>query len=223
MLTEITDYDPMYVYFNLNERDLLRLMTMYRERVKQKGVDPTKESDREVDIRVQIGLTNEEGYPHEGVMDFAESGVDADTGTIQLRGLFDNSEVPMLLIPGLFVRVRVPIAKRPDMPLVAERAIGADQTGQYVLVVNKDNRVEKRSARLGQLIDGMRVMEDGVRPDDWIVINGLQRARPGGKVNPDKADMASLSASAQKSVAEVTKVKHTSSKPDVPASGSNQQ
>ena len=223
VLTEITRYDPMYVYFNLNERDLLRLMNMYRDKVKQKGIDPTKESDKEVDIRVFIGLSDEEGYPHEGVLDFGESGVDPDTGTMQLRSIFDNSEKPYILLPGLFVRVRLPIATRPDMPLVTERAIGSDQSGQYVLVVNKDNIVEKRSARLGQLIDGMRVMEEGVRPDDWIVVNGIQRARPGGKVNPEQTDMASLTVSARKAAAEVTKAERTMSKSDVPATGSKQQ
>ncbi|MFQ5936800.1 MAG: efflux RND transporter periplasmic adaptor subunit, partial [Acidiferrobacterales bacterium] len=155
VLTEITSYDPMYVYFNLNERDLLRLRALYRERVKEKGVNPAKDSDVKAEIRVHLGLADQEGYPHEGVLDFAESGVDAETGTLQLRGVFANKEVPTALLPGLFARVRLPIAKRPNMPLVTERAIGADQSGRYLLVINKENTVEKRNIKLGQLVDGL--------------------------------------------------------------------
>jgi membrane fusion protein (multidrug efflux system) len=197
VLTEITAYDPMYAYFNLNERDLLRVMAMYRERIEEKGLDPEKDTAYEAGIAVSIGLADEEGYPHEGLLDFAESGVDPETGTLQLRGSFPNPSASPVLIPGLFVRVRVPVAERPDMPLVTERAIGADQSGPYVLVVDAQGGVvEKRNVRLGQLVDGLRVIEDGLGRDQWVVVNGLQRARPGGKVDPEMTEMASLTTSA---------------------------
>ena len=214
ILTDITSYDPMYVYFNLNERDLLRVLAKYREKVKEKGLDPSKDTEAEADIKLYMGLANEEGYPHEGIFDFGESGVDPDTGTVQLRGVFENKEKPAVLVPGLFTRVRLPIANRPDMPLVTERAIGADQSGQYLLVVNQENTVEKRNIRLGQLVDGMRVIEEGLQKDDRVIVNGMQRARPGGKVDLEQIEMASLKVSAKQAVAEAAKAKHPVSESD---------
>lgn len=216
VLTEVTDFDPMYVYFNLNELDLLRVRAMYRAEVKKKGLDPAKDPDREANIKVYLGLADEEGYPHEGVLDFAESGVDPDTGTIQLRAVFNNEEVPYALIPGLFARVRLPIAKRPDMPMVTDRAINADQSGRYLLVVNSENVVEKHNVRLGRLVDGLRVIEEGLRSEDWVVVNGIQRARPGGKVGPEKTDMALLTSSALRTAANAEKAQNPASGADTP-------
>ena len=216
VLTEVTDFDPMYVYFNLNELDLLRVRAMYRAEVKKKGLDPAKDPDREANIKVYLGLADEEGYPHEGVLDFAESGVDPDTGTIQLRAVFNNEEVPYALIPGLFARVRLPIAKRPDIPLVTDRAINADQSGRYLLVVNSENVVEKHNVRLGRLVDGLRVIEEGLRSEDWVVVNGIQRARPGGKVGPEKTDMALLTSSALRTAANAEKAQNPASGADTP-------
>jgi len=196
VLTEITEFNPMYAYFNLNERDLLRLHSAYRKRVEERGLDPRVDPDRKADIKVFLGLANEEGYPHEGIADFSESGLDANTGTLQLRGVFDNPGPVTKILPGLFGRIRMPVALRADAPLVSERAIGADQSGRFVLVVNGDNVVEKRNIVQGQLDDGMRVIEDGVEPGEWVVVNGLQRARPGAKVEPQQIDMASLRVSA---------------------------
>ncbi len=221
VLTEVTDYHPMYVYFNLNELDLLRLQAMYRAEVKKKGLRVAKDRERQAtirkaDIHVFLGLADEEGYPHEGVLDFAESGVDPDTGTIQLRAVFNNEEVPYALIPGLFARVRLPIAKRPDIPLVTDRAINADQSGRYLLVVNSENVVEKHNVRLGRLVDGLRVIEEGLRSEDWVVVNGIQRARPGGKVDPEKTDMASLTSSALRTAANAEKAQSPASGADTP-------
>ena len=202
LLTTVTDFRPMYAYFNLNERDLLRAYGLYRARVKEKGIDPNEEPDRSAEIPLQLGLANEEGYPHEGVLDFAESAVDPGTGTLQLRGVFANEQSPEVLLPGLFARLRMPIQERPGALLVTERAIGADQGGRYLLVVNSEGVVEKRSIRQGQLVDGMRVIEDGLQPDERVIVTGVQRARPGAKVNPEQIDMASLSASALRAAAE---------------------
>ncbi len=218
VLTEITAFDPMYVYFNLNERDFLRVHSMYRAKAREKGINTAKVSQRKLDIRVYLGLANEDGYPHEGLLDFVESGLDSDTGTLQLRAVFQNKEVPRALNPGLFSRVRMPISKRPNMPLVTELAIGADQSGRYILVVNSENVVEKRNIRLGQLMDGMRVIEEGVGSDDRVIVNGLQRARPGGKVDPGRIDMASLTASARKAATETSRASGPSPPPDTPPS-----
>ena len=202
LLTTIKRYDPMYAYFNLNENDLLRVLAMYRERVTQKGINPDTDPSSKAEIPLFLGLANEEGYPHEGIVDFAESGVDSTTGTMQVRGVFPNSEPVKVLIPGLFARLRMPIGKDPNALLVTERAIGADQGGNYLLAVSSDNVVEKRSIRLGQLVDGLRVIEEGLQAGEQVIVKGLQRARPGGKVDPEKIDMKTLTASAIKAAAE---------------------
>jgi len=202
LLTTVTDFNPMQVYFSLNERDLLRAYELYRGRVEQKGYDPSEESDRRADIRLYMGLATEQGYPHEGTLDFAESEVDTSTGTMQLRGVFANDETPPVLLPGLFARVRMPIQELPEALLVSERAIGSDQGGRYLLVVNSENLVERRPIRQGQLEDGMRVIKEGLLAGDRVIVAGIQRARPGAKVEPEQVDMASLSASALRAAAE---------------------
>jgi RND family efflux transporter MFP subunit len=202
LLTTVTRYDPMYVYFNLNERDLLKVMAMYREEI----------SNTELETPVYLGLATEEGYPHEGNYEFGESSVDPGTGTIQLRGIFPNSGSVPVLVPGLFTRLRMPIDKRTDALLVTERAIGADQSGRYLLAVNSENVVEKRLIRMGQLVDGLRVIEEGLRPGEWVVVNGLQRARPGAKVDPERTEMASLKASALRAAEEAKKVEAAQAK-----------
>jgi len=205
LLTKITKYDPMYVYFNLNERDLLRILAVYREKIKAKDIDPEKNPARSAEIPIYLGLANEDGYPHEGLLDFAESGVDPDTGTLQMRGVFPNPEQPPKLVPGLFARVRMPVENRPNALLVTERAIGADQGGRYLLTVNNENVVEKHPIRMGQLIDGLRVIEKGLQADEWVVVNGLQRARPDAKVDPQQIDMNTLKVSALKKAARAGK------------------
>lgn len=202
LLTRVTQYNPAYVYFNLNERDLLRAIDIFRQKVQEKGIDPAKDSDREAGVPLELGLANEEGYPHEGVLDFGDSSVDPGTGTLQLRGVFENDEVPPRLLPGLFARVRMPMRKRPDALLVTERAIGGDQSGRFVLVVDGEDTVEKRNIRMGQLVDGLRVIEEGLQPGERVVVNGIQRARPGAKVDPEPIDMASLTNSARAAAAE---------------------
>lgn len=197
VLTEVTQYDPMYVYFNLNERDLLRVLALNKERIEREGLDPEAESSGDPELPVELALADDVGFPYVGITDFADSGVDPETGTLQIRGTFENDSPTTRLLPGLFARVRLPTAQRDGMPLVDERAIGADQSGKYVLVVGDGDVVEKKNVVTGQLIDGLRVIESGIENGDWIVVNGLQRARPGAAVAPEKTDMASLRVSAR--------------------------
>ncbi len=201
LLTRVTRFDPIYAYFNLNERDLLMVMAMYRKKVEEKGFNPEEDSDVRAEIPLFLGLANEEGYPHKGVADFAESGVDTGTGTLQLRGIFQNPGRSKVLLPGLFARLRMPIDKRDNALLVTDRAIGADQGGNYLLAVTNDNTVEKRPIRMGQLIDGLRVIEEGLQPGESVIVRGVQRARPGAKVDPEQIDMKTLTASAIKAAA----------------------
>jgi RND family efflux transporter MFP subunit len=223
VLTEVTRYDPIYVYFNLNERDLLRVMQGYRESASKQGLAPEQYSDGNIEIPLYLGLANEEGYPHKGHYDFADSSVDPETGTIQLRGVFENTSKPPILMPGLFARIRMPTGTRPDMPLVSEQAIGTDQRGVYVMVVNAENAVERRDVKTGQRIDGLIVIEDGLQADDRVIVRGVQRARPGRKVAPEPVEMASLTTSAmQKAAAEASKAaagQRTDQKADSPKSG----
>lgn len=196
LLTTVTDYSPIYAYFNLNERDLLLVMRLYRDRA---GSDATELDERSLEaarIPVFLGLADEEGYPHEGILDYAASVVDPETGTLQLRAQFANEARPPELIPGLFARLRMPIRQRERALLVDERAVGADQGGPYLLVVNSEDVVEKHPIRKGQTLDGLIVIEQGLEPGAWVVVKGVQRARPGAKVTPERGEMAALSASA---------------------------
>ena len=202
ILTDITTFDPMYVYFEVNERDLLRYISRDREKAQDddQSVGSAEEgrAGRRQPIPLEIGLANEEGYPHPAVTDFAESEVDPDTGTIRVRGIVENPGQEPAFVPGLFVRVRLPFETRPDMPLVTERAVGFDQSGQYVLLVNSEQVVEKRNVTLGPIVDGLRVITKGIEAGDMVVVNGLQRAREGAEVEPTETEMATLSASAIK-------------------------
>jgi len=202
LLAKVTRFDPMYAYFNLNERDLLKVMTTYRQAIKTKGLNPDEEPDTQADIPLFLGLANEEGYPHEGVYEFADSSVDTGTGTIQLRGVFENPGPAAVLVPGLFTRLRLPIDKKADALLVTERAIGADQGGNYLLTVGNDNMVNKKPISMGQLVDGLRVIEEGLQPGERVIVKGLQRARPGAKVDPEQIEMKTLTASAIEAAAE---------------------
>ena len=177
LLTTIVQYDPIYAAFDLSEREALRLLGASAEQGRSQR-DPDRPS-----IRVELGTANEEGYPHIGELDYSDPTVDRETGTVLLRAIFPNPS-PVLLIPGLFVRVRIPAAERENALLVFERAVGADQGGSYVLVVGEGNVVEQRSVRLGARRDDMRVVEEGLEPGDRIIIEGLLRARPGARVTP---------------------------------------
>jgi len=201
LLTEITRFNPMYVYFNLNERTLLRVLEVYKEKIQREGIDTTSVFIHEAQMPVYMGLANEEGYPHEGIFEFAESAVDTETGTMELRGIFKNEGQPPVLLPGLFARVRVPVDTRADMLLVTERALAQDQGGVYMLVVNSENTVERRSITTGQRIDGMVVIEEGLQQDDRVVVEGVQRARPGRMVTPEPVEMSGLTTSARKQAA----------------------
>jgi RND family efflux transporter MFP subunit len=185
LLAEMVRYAPIYVYFHLSERDLLALQELSRSRREERGADY---EDRQP-TPVQVGRANEEGYPHEGKIDFSALEIDPDTGTFEIRGLLPNEgALDEIIVPGTFVRVRVPIGEQKDALLLSERALGADQNGRYVLVVNDADVVEQRPVEVGPLVDGLRVIETGLRAEDWVIVNGLQRARPGAPVAAERAE-----------------------------------
>ncbi len=193
LLADITTYDPIYVIFTLNELDLLEVLARFRAEMESAGLDPDSPAGQSsVRLPLEMALSNENGFPRTGFVDYAESAVDPDTGTMQVRGIFQNPGAIPQILPGLFTRVRMALGSRPDLPLVAEQAVGSDQGGQFLLVVNDENTVEKRPVRLGALIDGLRVIEEGITPQDRVVVNGTQRARPGAPVEPSLVEMSSL-------------------------------
>jgi RND family efflux transporter MFP subunit len=188
-LAVITRMDPIYAYFALNERDLVRLM--------DKGQGKQQANYREAIVPVFAGIEGGEGYPYEGRLDFVSTGLDPSTGTIQLRAVYKNPRgavgVPAL-VPGMFVRLRVPIEVREKALLVSERALGVDQSGRYLLVVNDKDVVEQRPVKAGANVNGMRVIEEGLKADEWVVVSGIQRARPGAQVTPVKEGAAPAAA-----------------------------
>jgi multidrug efflux system membrane fusion protein len=173
-LATIDQLAPIYVYFNVNEQEVLRLRAGLRAAGKTlKDVEP---------IKLGIGLQNETGYPHEATLDFVATDVDQSTGTLQARGVIPNQDY--VFLPGLFVRVEIPVGTTPNALLVPDRAVGVDQRGHYLLVVGQDDVVEQQTVQIGALNNGMRVIEQGLSADDRVVIDGLQRAIPGSKVTP---------------------------------------
>lgn len=174
-LADINQIDSIYAYFTVNERDLLRVRKLQRE----SGAGDYLSRP----IPAYAGLAIDQGYPHEGRIDFAAITVDPTTGTLLLRAVFDNQDRKIL--PGLFARVRVPVGRQPNAILVPEVALGFDQLGRYVLVVNDKNVVERRGVTTGQEEDGMVVIESGLNADERVIVNGLQRAIPGREVSPE--------------------------------------
>jgi RND family efflux transporter MFP subunit len=179
-LTEMVRYAPIHVYFQLSERDLLALQGLSQRRREEIGASYEERRP----TRVQVGRANEDGYPHEGHVDYTALQIDPDTGTFEVRGILPNQgSLDEIIVPGTFVRVRVPIAEAKDALLVSERALGADQSGRYLLVVNDQDVVEHRRVDVGPLLDGLRVIAKGLRREDRVIVNGLQRARPGARVS----------------------------------------
>jgi RND family efflux transporter MFP subunit len=167
---------PIYVYFNLNERDALRISAAMRERGMQPGSNVGE-------APVWIGLQNEEGYPHQGTLDFINSGVSASSGTLQLRAVLTNED--KVLFPGLFARVRVPLGKPQPMLVVPNRAIGNDQEGDYVLVMGAGDIVSRRAVVKGPPTGNGCAIRSGLTPEDRVIVNGMVNVRPGDKVTPE--------------------------------------
>jgi membrane fusion protein, multidrug efflux system len=180
-LATIVQTDPLYANFTASEPQVLEIQ---RNLEKQgKNLRTTNLSD----VPVEIGLQDEEGYPHKGHLDYASPQVDTATGTLAARGLFDNKD--HALLPGLFVRVRIPIAHQDNALLTRDDAIGTSQEGSYVLVVGPDNVVERRIVKTGQKQGQLRIIDSGLAPGEWVVTEGVQQAFPGAKVQPQQTKL----------------------------------
>ena len=139
-------------------------------------------------VPVEVGLQTDTGYPYQGLIDYVAPAIDASTGTLALRGQLKNPE--NRLLPGYFTRVRVPLGRDIDAMLVPDVAIGTDQLGRYVLVVNDQNVVEQRRITVSDVVGENRVVESGLKSGEKVVVNGIQRAVPGQKVTPEAAPPA---------------------------------
>ncbi len=183
VLTTLVTIDPIYVYFDIDERTMLRYQANYRER----GEDARPEHVRDLEIPVEMGLATDEGFPYRGMLDFVDNRVDASIGTLPVRAAFNNDH--QRLTPGLFCRVRMPFGQAENALLVSERAVGTDQGGKYLLVVNEQNVVEYRPVKLGATAEGLRAVVEGVEAGEWVITAGIQRVRPGVTVKPQRVPM----------------------------------
>lgn len=176
-LTTIASVDPIHISFDVDEAAVLR----FRELRRAQGESVQFTHVRELNQKVLVALSNESEFTHEGVLDFVDNQVRPSTGTLLVRAVMPNPD--RFFAPGFFVRVRIPFGMPTDSLLVPERAIQSDQSIKYLLVVDSNNVVVRRDVTLGVLDGNMRVIRAGLEETDRVIINGTQRARPGGKVN----------------------------------------
>lgn len=178
VLTSVVSVNPVYVYFDVDEQTWLKLDHL-RANAKQAGRSPR--------IKASMGLADEAGHPHPGRLDFVDNQLHSGSGTIRLRAVFDNTDG--IYTPGLYARVQLQSGPTQPRVLVDDRAIGTDLGNQFVYVIDKEHKVQYRKVDTGPLFHGLRVIASGVQPSDLVVVNGLQRVRPGVEVNPQKVAM----------------------------------
>jgi membrane fusion protein, multidrug efflux system len=176
LLTTLVSVDPIYVSFQGDEQGFLNFMNYAR-----------KGGEADVTHPVFVGLANEVGYPHQGTIAFVDNEIDPATGTVRARGKLENHD--RQFTPGMFARVKVTGAKTFAALLINESAVGTDQGLKYVLRVGNDNTIEYRQVKLGPVVDGLRVVREGLNVGDTIVVNGLQHVRPGMTITPQRVAM----------------------------------
>ncbi len=189
LLTTVVSQDPMYAFFDMDEPTLLRI----RRAINQGRIKPPQDGK----IVVYMGLQGEDGFPHQGTINFVNNQVNPATGSISVRGVFANPKPPngiRLLTPGMFVRIRFPIGEPHPALLVIDRAIGSDQGLKFVYVVDTENKVQSRRVTTGAIQpDGLRAISEGVIADDWVVVGGIQQIRPRMTVQTEHVTMPSFS------------------------------
>jgi RND family efflux transporter MFP subunit len=169
LLTTVVSQDPLYCYVDVDERSILKYLQLRREGKRESALDKP--------IPVEMTLADEVGYPHKGFTDFVDNKIDPNTGTLRCRGVFPNPE--RTLGPGFFARMRIPGSGKYPALLIPDRALGADQAQKFVYVVNTEKKVEFRPVKIGPMIDGLRVVKEGLKPGEQIIAEGLMRVRPG--------------------------------------------
>ena len=191
VLTSVVSVNPVYVYFDVDEQTWLKLDHLRAE---------AKQAGRSARIEASMGLADETGHPHTGRLDFVDNQLHSGSGTMRLRAVFDNADG--LYTPGLYARVQLQSGQARPRVLVDDRAIGTDLGNQFVYVVDKEHKVQYRKVDTGALFHGLRVIDSGVQPSDLVVVNGLQRVRPGVEVNPQKVAMSYRLDAADKALVE---------------------
>ena len=179
LLTSVVSIDPIYLYFDADEQSYLRYTQMAR--------DGKRSSSRDAGDPVHVGLANEQGFPHSGSVDFIDNQLNPQTGTIRARAVLQNKDGQFT--PGLFARVQLLASGEYSAILIDDRAVNTDQSQKYVLLLGADNKIEYRKVTLGRVIDGLRVVREGLKPGDVIVVNGAQRVHPGITVTPQRVAM----------------------------------
>lgn len=179
LLTTVVSLDPIYAYFEGDEQIYLKYSELSRR--------GERASSRDKRNPIYLGLSNEDGFPHQGYVDFVDNELNPQTGTIRARAVFDNKE--RKFTPGLFGRLKLVGSGVYKASLINDRAVGTDQSKKFVLVVGNDNKAVYREVKLGPLIDGLRVVKQGLKGGELIVVNGLQRVKPGDAVTPQPVDM----------------------------------
>jgi multidrug efflux system membrane fusion protein len=172
VLTSVVSLDRIYASFDGDEETYLRV---------------SKDSHAGRPVAVQVGLAGEEGFPHEGKLEFVDNQLDSRTGSVRMRATFENKDRAMA--PGLFARVQIGGGSPKNALLILDRAVGTDQSRKFVFVVDKDGKAEYRTVTLGPVVDGLRVVRSGLKPGEKIVVNGLQRVRPGAPITAQTVPM----------------------------------
>ncbi|WP_267225739.1 efflux RND transporter periplasmic adaptor subunit [Dyella silvae] len=185
VLTSVVSIDPIYAYFDVDEHSYLKFDRQRRDH----GGSP----------QISMALADEKGFPHAGRVDFVDNQLRAGSGTIRLRAVFDNSDASYT--PGLYVRIQLRSDSRQPRALVDDRAVGADLGNKFVYVIDKDRKVEYRRVVTGPLLDGLRVVSEGLDAKDTVIVAGLQHVRPGVEVNPTKVAMETRSLDPNKQLA----------------------
>jgi RND family efflux transporter MFP subunit len=180
VLTTIVSVDPIYVHADVDENSLLKFNALAEAR--------KLEGDSQGKVPVELQLADEDGFPHRGFIESFDNRLDPNTGSILLRTVFPNADGRV--VPGLFARIRVPLSERHAALLVEEKAIGTDQSQKFVLTLSPTNTVDYRPVKLGPVINGKRIVRSGLKAGEQIVVNGLQRVRPGMPVTPQQETLA---------------------------------
>jgi RND family efflux transporter MFP subunit len=188
LLTTVVSQDPLYCYVDVDERSILKYIQLRREGKRGSALDRP--------IPAEMALADEAGYPNKGFTDFVDNKIDPSTGTLRCRGVFPNPE--RALGPGFFARMRIPGSGKYPALLIPDRALGADQALKFVYVVDAGKKVEFRPVKIGPMIDGLRVVKEGLKAGEQIIVEGLMRVRPGVVVDAKPWDVPAQTATANK-------------------------
>jgi RND family efflux transporter MFP subunit len=206
LLTTLVSLSPMYVYFDADEQTLLRYIRLARA--------GERASSREVSNPVEVALADEEGFPHKGRIDFVDNRIDPTTGTIRGRAVIEDPS--QVLTPGMFARVRIPGSGKFNAVMVSDRAVMTDQSNKFVLVVDAQGKAEYRKVELGPIVEGLRAIREGVKAGEKVIVNGMQRVRPGMQVQAEVVPMPATLGDAPAKAALTQVPKAGAPKPEAP-------